>query len=136
MPYVETLDIRSLASEWRDLLDDAAALDKADRESSELADTVEEMQKYNALCDELGVEHDPDSLEYFGENYEPILIRESDFVEYAQELAEELGAMPLSSGGRPEWPLYCIDWEYAAKELAYDYTTVTFDGVDYKIRSW
>jgi len=29
----------------------------------------------------------------------------------------------------------CIDWERAAKELRYDYTTVNFDGEDYLIRA-
>jgi hypothetical protein len=33
------------------------------------------------------------------------------------------------------WPLTCIDWERAARELAYDYSSVSFDGTDYYIRS-
>jgi hypothetical protein len=58
------------------------------------------------------------------------LIRESYFEDYARELAEETGAIT----GTQCWPLTCIDWEQAARELAMDYTTVDFDGVDYLIR--
>ena len=36
--------------------------------------------------------------------------------DYAQELAEELGSIPEGAG----WPLTCIDWESAWRELTYD----------------
>jgi antirestriction protein len=36
--------------------------------------------------------------------------------DYAQELAEELGSIPEGAG----WPLTCIDWERAWRELTYD----------------
>ena len=58
------------------------------------------------------------------------LIRDSHFKEYAQQLAEDCGMMP--EGNR--WPLYCIDWEWAARELKHDYTSVDFGGVEYWIR--
>ena len=58
------------------------------------------------------------------------LIRYSYFETYAQELAEECGMIPEGD----KWPLYCIDWERAARELQHDYTAVSFDGVDYWIR--
>ncbi len=63
--------------------------------------------------------------------YGETLIRESYWETYVQEFAEDIGAIKTDAG----WPYTCIDWERAAKELAYDYTTVTFDGVDYYIRS-
>jgi hypothetical protein len=50
--------------------------------------------------------------------YGEVLIRDSYFEDYARELAE----------------LACIDWEQAAKELQYDYTSVDFDGVTYWLR--
>lgn len=59
------------------------------------------------------------------------LIRASYFKEYAQDLAEDCGMIP----DRLAWPLTCIDWEQAARELAMDYFTVDFDGVKYLIRS-
>lgn len=39
--------------------------------------------------------------------------------EFAQNVAEECGDIPQA--GSSHWPLYCIDWEFAAKELMYDY---------------
>ena len=59
------------------------------------------------------------------------MIRESYFQDYAQELAEDIGAIPEGS----KWPLTCIDWEQAARELQMDYSTINFDGVDYYVRS-
>lgn len=60
-------------------------------------------------------------------------IRDSYFSEYAQQLAEELGAThPMN--GTVNWPLYCIDWEWAARELQMDYTPIEFAGVTYWVR--
>lgn len=38
--------------------------------------------------------------------------------EFAQDIAESTGAIPKDQ----PWPLYCIDWEHAARELMYDYS--------------
>ena len=59
------------------------------------------------------------------------LIRDSYFEEYAQQLAEDTGAISSDL----TWPKNCIDWERAAAELQYDYTTVNFDNEIYWIRS-
>lgn len=59
------------------------------------------------------------------------LIRDSYFEDYARELADDCGMVPKDLA----WPCTCIDWEQAARELQYDYTTVDFDGVTYWIRS-
>lgn len=58
------------------------------------------------------------------------LIRDSYFVEYAQELAEDCGDFDNAA----RWPYNCIDWERAARELQYDYAAVDFDGVTYWVR--
>lgn len=58
------------------------------------------------------------------------LIRDSYFERYAEQLAEDTG-IDLNQG----WPLNCIDWERAARELQMDYTSVDFDGVTYWMRS-
>lgn len=63
--------------------------------------------------------------------YGETLIRDSYFQEYAQELAEDIGAINKQA----TWPNNCIDWERAADELKQDYFSVDFDGVDYWIRS-
>ena len=62
--------------------------------------------------------------------YGAVLVRDSYFVEYAMELAEDIGAIEDAA----RWPNYCIDWERAARDLQMDYTQVTFDGVDYWVR--
>jgi hypothetical protein len=58
------------------------------------------------------------------------LIRDSHFEEYAMQLADELGATDSEA-----WPLNCIDWTKAADMLQQDYTSVSFDGVDYWVRA-
>lgn len=62
----------------------------------------------------------------------PLFIADYDFKEYAQELAEDIGAINEVDN----WPYTCIDWEHAARELSYDYSSVTIDGTDYLFRSW
>lgn len=37
--------------------------------------------------------------------------------DFAQSIAEDMGLTPDSN----HWPNYCIDWEYAARELMMDY---------------
>lgn len=62
--------------------------------------------------------------------YGETLIRDSYFREYAMELADDIGAIPANAS----WPLTCIDWGQAARELQMDYTAVDFGGVRYWIR--
>ena len=62
--------------------------------------------------------------------YGETLIRDSYFQDYAQELAEDCGM----TDREVKWPYTCIDWEQAARELQYDYTSVDYDGVTYWIR--
>jgi hypothetical protein len=62
--------------------------------------------------------------------YGETLIRDSYFKTYAQELAEEIGAVSPSA----TWPNTCIDWDQAARELRMDYTAVEFGSVTYWIR--
>jgi len=38
--------------------------------------------------------------------------------DFAQEMADQIGAISKDVS----WPYTCIDWEYAAKELMYDYS--------------
>lgn len=59
------------------------------------------------------------------------LISESYFQEYAEQLAEDIGAIS-SDGG---WPACHIDWSAAADALKADYKSVDFNGETYWIRS-
>ena len=38
--------------------------------------------------------------------------------EFAQDMAEQVGDIPKDL----HWPYTCIDWEWAGRELMYDYT--------------
>ena len=62
--------------------------------------------------------------------YGAVLIREDHFKEYAEQLAEDIGAIDSEAS----WPLSYIDWDAAADALAQDYTSVTFLGTDYYVR--
>jgi len=112
--YDDVIDSRDVIERITDLLDCEPELD-AD-ESAEL----EALQRLaeQGLCS-------PDWL------YGEALIRESYFTEYAQELAED--CFMVSESHR--WPNYCIDWEWAARELMVDYMDIDFDGVTYLIRA-
>jgi hypothetical protein len=58
------------------------------------------------------------------------LIRDSYFKEYAQDFAEDIGAIQHTLS----WPHDCIDWDQAADELQSDYTSVDIGGVTYWAR--
>lgn len=58
-------------------------------------------------------------------------IADSHFEDYAQELAEDIGAVKRNA----EWPYTCIDWKAAAEELKADYTSYEINGSTYWARS-
>lgn len=58
------------------------------------------------------------------------LVRDSYFTEYAQQLAEDIGAISKDAA----WPTCHIDWDAAAASLQQDYSQVDFDGVTYWVR--
>lgn len=122
-------DLRMLADELRELidseendLDEQADIGVLVGLAEELANTRQAMTPAEAA----------DKLQEIGDNYEPTLIRDSYFTTYAEELADDIGAIDRDA----RWPLNHIDWEAAASELQMDYTSVTLDGIDYWIRSW
>lgn len=86
-------------------------------------DDAEELRVLRALQDEAGP--------YCEWADGATLIRDSYFVEYAQELAEDIGAI----GHDLPWPACHIDWDAAADALKMDYTSVEFDGETYWVRS-
>ena len=59
------------------------------------------------------------------------LIRDSYFIEYARDFADNIGAIDRTA----RWPLDHIDWDAAAADLQSDYSPVNFDGVTYWVRS-
>ena len=64
--------------------------------------------------------------------YGEILIRESYFVEYCQELCQDIGEIPKDL---PWYIANHIDWEGVAREIKQDYMEVDFNGISYFIRA-
>lgn len=58
------------------------------------------------------------------------MIADNHFEDYAQELAEDTGAIDRNA----KWPLTHIDWDAAAEELKYDYSEFTIAGRSYWIQ--
>ena len=58
------------------------------------------------------------------------LIRDSYFQQYAEGLAESIGAIDRNAS----WPLSYIDWEGAADALKMDYTAIMYGDVTYWAR--
>lgn len=121
----------------RDALEDAGADNEEALENA--ADALAEA-KDNLACwdDEYGGELvDLSALQSEAENCTSewrdgaSLIRDTYFVEYAQQFAEDIGAIKDDQG----WPYDHIDWEAAADALKMDYSSVTFAGVDYRVRN-
>ena len=91
-------------------------------------DETEELQTLENLLEELkGCGGDE---QWEGDWYPITLIRDSYFEDYAEELANDIGAI----NSEASWPNNCIDWERAARELQQDYSSVEFDGVTYWYR--
>jgi hypothetical protein len=122
--YQDVLDSRDIEERISTLeeLRDAAAEGSMDpmeeNESEELAALIELRDEAQGYSEDW--------------KYGSTLIRDSYFQTYAQELADDIGA--TNSEAAQSWPLTCIDWEQAARELQQDYTSVEFDGVTYWVR--
>ena len=119
----------------------------ADRlDSRDLLDRLEELE---ATQDEIGFQRDDsgddmqaelDMLRALRDETEGyaddswrdgvFFVADWDFENYAQELAEDIGALPKDAG----WPTYCIDWDAAARDLRMDYTSCEIDGNTYWYR--
>lgn len=125
-------------SSYRDELSKLTALKEADEgyagwaaagsspvmlDFGDLQDLKDELK----LLTDLAEEGDSASSEW---NDGAQLIRDSYFVEYAEQLADDIGAIDKNAG----WPLAHIDWKAAAEALQSDYTSVEFDGVTYWVR--
>lgn len=65
-----------------------------------------------------------------GDWYPVTFIRDSYFITYAEELADDIGAVDNDA----KWPLNHIDWESAANALKDDYSEVDIQGETYWYR--
>lgn len=95
-------------------------------------DLISEAEEFYDLKNLLGELHGRGGDEKWRGDWYPLeLIRDSYFETYAQELAEETGAIPNDVS----WPCNCIDWEKATRELKMDYSSVDVDDVEYWYRA-
>lgn len=121
---IDSRDVIMAIEQIQEELDELADAVSGERpDTDEYADLRDELQSLKAFADQ-GANNAPD-WEY-GEG----CIRDSYFVEYAQQLADDIGAIDAKA----DWPLSYIDWDAAAEALKMDYTEIDFDGVTYWVR--
>lgn len=118
----DVIDNRDDVIDSRDVIERIQYLESIEESGEIDSDDQEELDTLRKLAE--------DGEGYSDWTHGVTLIRDSFFREYAQDLAEEIGAVKEDS----EWPYTCIDWDQAAKELQYDYSSVEFDGVTYWLR--
>tara|TARA_R110000868_G_scaffold368680_1_gene631784 strand:- start:1298 stop:1684 length:387 start_codon:yes stop_codon:yes gene_type:complete len=117
----DIIDVRDIIKQFEELEELQEAGEYMETPDCELS----ELRKLLAELDGAGGDE-----QWRGDWYPVTLIRDRYFKEYAQELAEDIGAVDANA----TWPNNCIDWEHAARELRYDYTGVDVAGVTYWTR--
>lgn len=163
MPIPKRIDNSQSYIDSRDIIARLAWLEGCDAEHDMPECTVEPGTAHDQAPDEHDHEHDdclcfcecwchdgggdPDDIEEYkalsalaqavrevsSEYHEGVtLIRADEFVDYARQYAEDIGAINATDH---EWPLYCIDWDKAARELKSDYCPVDFGGEEYLVQS-
>lgn len=119
--YDDVIDVRDIIARVEELED------SRDDESAD-PDELQELETLSGFLDDIkGYGGDE---QWRGDWYPVALIRDSYFTEYAQELADDIGAIDRNA----RWPLTCIDWNQAARELQIDYSSAEFCGVTYWFR--
>ena len=133
MTTTTTLDLSADIIDVRDIIARVEELE-AERDGIEESDPArdadlacEHCQLAQILVDLQGMGGDE---QWRGHWYPVTLIRDSYFRDYAEELADDCGLIPKNA----QWPMTCIDWERAARELRYDYSGVDIDGATYWTR--
>jgi len=100
--------------------DGKATLAELDRNVG-LSDEADELRNLLALKEE--------AEGYCEWGYGATFVRADHFVEYCQELVQDIGDLPRGIPSYIE-----IDWEKTAENIKMDYTSVEFAGVEYYIR--
>lgn len=124
----DVIDVRDVIERFEELENEIEAYSEKMDDWQANADNQEEHEKLQTLIDAL--KGNGGDEQWRGDWYPIALIRDSYFEDYAQELAEDCGAITPDA----TWPNNCIDWELAARELRMDYSAVDIDGVTYWYR--
>ena len=119
--YERYVELEEMDDDERDEFEDD---ELEELEGDFAAGDLEEYQNLKAFVKEA---EDYCSDWQYGETF----IRDSYFTEYAQQLAEDIGAVSNDA----QWPCYHIDWEAAADALKIDYTSYDVAGTTYWARS-
>jgi hypothetical protein len=121
--YDDIIDIRDVIAQvegLRDIRDNSP--------EQFMSDDMEELTGLEALLDDLRGNGGDEQWE--GHWYPVTLIRDSHFKDYAQQFAEDVGAIDDNA----RWPCTCIDWDQAARELQMDYSSTEFNETTYWYR--
>jgi hypothetical protein len=105
-----------------------AEAEQEDDASGDAEQIVEELTAIRAFLDEVrgyGGDH-----QWRGDWYPAGFIADSYFTTYAQQFAEDIGAIQNDA----IWPATCVDWDAAAGELQTDYSSVEINGDTYWYR--
>jgi len=109
---------------------DSRDVDKAIEELTDLQEAGEADDDETELLQQL-IEFRDEAKGYCPDwDYGEALICEGYFVEYAEQLAGDIGAVNPNA----DWPNAHIDWEDAADALKQDYTSADFNGETYWFR--
>lgn len=112
----DTIDVRDIISRFEEL-----------RSSLPISGDLEEFEQLINILEELKGQGGDEQWQ--GDWYPATLISEVYFVEYAQELCQDIGAIP------DDFPSYIeIDWEVTARNIQMDYSEVEINGMTYYFR--
>lgn len=123
---MEALDITADIIDVRDII---ARIEELEAEDAQDEDETAELATLLAAMTELRGAGGGDE-QWRGDWYPITLIDDSYFVDYAEQLAIDIGAIQHGIN----WPYTCIDWDQAAAELQRDYTAVDIAGYQYWTR--
>lgn len=126
--YEDTIDVRDVIARVEELETEREDYENPEAWSGDNQDDAAELHDLEELLADLAGEGGDE--EWRGDWYPILLIRDTYFKEYAMELAEEIDAIPDDAG----WPVTCIDWDQAARELQMDYSAVEVDNITYLFR--
>lgn len=126
----ELVDLLEQFNDWKSNLTDEQIHEMAEKIGCAVVDLTEEdfLLEWDSSDGERIKEIRDLKDEVYGWEDGVAFIKDSYFEEFARDEAENIGAFNTRENS---WPYSCIDWEKAAEELQYDYSSVEFDGETY-----